>query len=325
MNTIDIMMVALLNIKGMGRKTVKGYIDKYGIHEEDTTSTIIKNIADYATYNKRIKVPSVSDFEANLIKARDLLGKQEENNIVAINMLSEQFPNKLKCIEDCPVIIYAKGNLDLLNGSRHIAIIGTRDVTNHGYKVGERLGELLAKKGKVVVSGLAIGCDSSGHRGCIAANGETIAIMPCPLDEVFPKNNKPLAQEILANNGLLISEYQIGQKVQRGFYVERDRLQSAMSEGIVVIETDIVGGTMHTVEFCKRQGKVLACYKHPNKYLNLKQTKGNQKLLDEGEALPLESESDIDRFIAETEKVTYPEGAESLEEQIGMELWEKEE
>ncbi len=82
-----------------------------------------------------------------------------------------------------------KGDTDLLEGDRHIAIIGTREPTDNGRKAAFRLGQIMAGKGEVVVSGLAIGCDTAGHEGCLDAGGKTIAFLPSPLDEILPKTN----------------------------------------------------------------------------------------------------------------------------------------
>lgn len=320
MNRIDILTLALLSVPGMGRKAVKKYIDTYGLSEDETDENILKNIIEFSQTNKRIKAPSAEGLEGYIENAKGILSEQEQDGIKAVNMFSEYYPKKFRTIDDGPVIFYAKGNMELLKGQNHIAIIGTREVTPHGAVAGERLGEIMAGKGKVIVSGLAIGCDTCGHTGCLNAGGKTVAIMPCPLDEVLPKNNEKLAQQIVEHEGLLISEYHIGQDVQRGFYVERDRLQSALSEGVVVVETDVVGGTMHTVGFCQKQGKVLACYKHPEKYLGLQQTKGNQKLISEGAAMPLGSESDIEDFLYAAEKIQYSEESAINEEQISMKI-----
>lgn len=182
-----------------------------------------------------------------------------------------------------------------MHGYNHIAIVGSRNATDYGCKVAHRLGKIFAQKNNIVVSGLAKGCDTYGHRGCIDAKGKTVAILPSPVDAPEPKEDSELAKDIVNSSGLLLSEYYEGQKVQRGYYVARDRLQSALSDAVVVVETETEGGTMHTVEYCRDQNRSLACSRHPDRYMNLKQLGGNKVLL-ETDALPIGNKEEIRLF-----------------------------
>ena len=122
--------------------------------------------------------------------------------IITINKEDELFPEAFKAIgEDCPGRIYAMGNLDLLKREHLVAIIGSRKATRTGNSKAYNLGISYAKKGYVVVSGLALGCDASAHRGCMAADGGTIAIVATGLNLVHPRENIPLQAEILHKGG----------------------------------------------------------------------------------------------------------------------------
>ncbi len=161
----------------------------------------------------------------------------------------------------------------------------------------------MGKRGDVVVSGLAIGCDQYGHEGCVKVHGKSVAVLPCGLDKVYPAKNKNLAQKILDNNGCLISEYPIETKVFKNFFIERDRLQSGLSDGVIVVETDIKGGTMHTVGYTLDYKRVLACYKHPDRYLNEPKTFGNQKLIKEKKAISLSNNLELEEFRVKLENL----------------------
>ena len=100
-----------------------------------------------------------------------------------------------------------------------------------------------------IVSGLAIGCDTAGHISIIDASGITTAVTAHGLDTVYPAENRGLAEKIYENNGILISEYFVNTRGLPNYFVERDRIQAGLSLGTIVIETDIKGGTMHTVNF----------------------------------------------------------------------------
>lgn len=180
-------------------------------------------------------------------------------------------------IEDPPVTLYVKGDARCLNDIFSIAVVGTRHPSEYGEDAAYKLGSLLAKKGITVIGGLAEGCDTAAHKGCLKSNGRTIAVLAHGLDRVYPAQNKKLAEDIFLN-GCLISEYPPGEPANKGNFIQRDRLQSALSAGIIVVETDIAGGTMHTVYYCLRQDRMLGCIKHPSGYRQ-SQSRGNELIL----------------------------------------------
>ena len=184
--------------------------------------------------------------------------------IITINKEDELFPKAFKAIgEDCPERIYAMGNLDLLKREHMVAIIGSRKATRTGNNKAYDLGVSYAKKGYVVVSGLALGCDASAHRGCMAADGGTIAIVATGLNLVHPRENIPLQEEILQKGGLILSEQPLGVKANPTRLVARNRLQAALSEEIVVAECPEHSGTMHTVRFAQKYGKKVKAARLP--------------------------------------------------------------
>ena len=168
--------------------------------------------------------------------------------IITINKNDELFPESFRAIgEECPERIYVMGNLDLLKSEHMVAIIGSRKATRAGNSKAYELGLNYAKKGYVVVSGLALGCDAAAHRGCMAGDGGTIAIVATGLDIVHPYENIPLQEEILRKGGLVLSEQPLGIKANPTRLVARNRLQAALSEEVVVAECHVHSGTMHTL------------------------------------------------------------------------------
>ena len=117
------------------------------------------------------------------------------------------------------------------------------------------------------------------------------------LDQVYPPENRALADQILSTEGCLVSEYPPGEKAFKYSFIERDRIQSGLSSGLIVVETDIEGGTMHTVRFGLEQGRPVACWKHPEQPASLAQARGNQKLIGEGKAVPLSGQEEVDAFL----------------------------
>lgn len=200
--------------------------------------------------------------------------------IITINKEDEFFPEAFKAIgEDCLERIYAMGNLDLLKREHMVAIIGSRKATRTGNSKAYDLGISYAKKGYVVVSGLALGCDASAHRGCMAADGGTIAIVATGLNLVHPRENIPLQEEILRKGGLILSEQPLGVKANPTRLVSRNRLQAALSEEVIVAECPKHSGTMHTVRFAQKYGKKVKAARLP---YDKEENSGNKYIIDTG-------------------------------------------
>jgi DNA processing protein len=203
-----------------------------------------------------------------------------------------------KCVNDSPIVLNYIGDFKGLNNIPAVAVIGTREPTENGLKAAVRFGEIFGEGGFNVISGLAIGCDTGGHRGCLNKNGFTSAILAHGLDHLYPKENKKLADEIIEKGGVLISEYHVGQKPLANYFVERDRLQAGLSNGIIVVETDLTGGTMHTVKFASESFKRVAAFAHNKpEFLNHPKSQGNQLLITEKMAISLGTSDEIKSYM----------------------------
>ena len=221
-----------------------------------------------------------SEFYKYLMRQNTIQMKHE---IIEITKTSELFPQSLLSIgNDCPEKLYLMGNIDLLKQEKAVAIIGARAADRNGCSKAYSLAADFAKKGYVVVSGLALGCDSSAHRGCLAAHGKTIAIVGSGLDIVHPVENTDLQELILKQQGLIISEQPIGTKATPKTLVRRNRLQAALSQMVVVAQCPAKSGTLYTVDFARQYGKEVraAQFNYHNEA-----TAGNDLLLQEGIAM----------------------------------------
>ena len=136
--------------------------------------TVIDLIERYKEIDSDFKVPSLDKIKAAMENSEQILLKSGELGIKCTSIFNDNFPDKLKNIKDKSILIFYKGNLNCLYEDKSIAIIGTRTPTERGKKIGEALGEYYAKEGFIVVSGLASGCDTYGHRGCLNIKGQTI-------------------------------------------------------------------------------------------------------------------------------------------------------
>ncbi len=289
-------ILTLLKTRGLGRKTVNSILSDVNF-EPQNISELHDIISEAHNKNKRIKVPSMMDLEASYQSAMEIINDSMESGILMIQRGDISYPSKFENISDPPSVIYVKGNLECLSHQNAIAIIGTREPTDYGIKCGEAISKQFVEKDFVIVSGLAKGCDTAAHRGCLNSNGLTIAILAHGLHMTYPAENKDLVKEILDNNGCLVSEYPIGVTPRPKYFIERDRLQSGISDAVFVIETDVKGGTMYAVNASIEENKPVACLKHPEKYLSHPKVQGNVKLISESKAIPIFDEVDINNFI----------------------------
>lgn len=183
-----------------------------------------------------------------------------EHGISVLMIPDDEYPKRFTTLKDAPFILFAKGNLAALNPDKSIAVIGTRNADDSIYNTGIEISIQLAHHGWMVASGLAKGCDSAGHIGCIRGKGITTAILPSSIEKIYPSDNRGLAEEIVANDGCLLTEYLSSDQIQRYFFVQRDRLQAAIADNLLVLQTGIKGGTMHTVRFANLYNKKVFTY-----------------------------------------------------------------
>jgi DNA processing protein len=203
------------------------------------------------------------------------------------------------------LILFYRGNIKVLQ-MPGIAIIGTREPTEAGTQAGIYFAEKFAEQGFNIVSGLAIGCDTTGHQGALNVKGATTAFLANGLDweSIYPKENLELAKNIVESGGLLLSEYPVGQRGNRYTLVERDRLQAGLSYATIVIQTGLRGGTMHAVNATLKARKPLFMIKYKNMDGQVGgKAEGNKKFLEEGKAHALTSGSFEDALAVIRESV----------------------
>jgi DNA processing protein len=163
---------------------------------------------------------------------------------------SPNYPGPLLGLDDPPALLFVQGGPLTLEPPR-LAIIGTREPSEWGARTARDCAVAAARAGAIVVAGLAWGVDTEAHSAVVAHRGRTWAMLPGALDIIYPDANRALAQQMVERGGALVSEYWPGTRAQPTFFVERDRLQAALADAVVVIETGQTGGTMHTVRFAR--------------------------------------------------------------------------
>ncbi|MEW6026289.1 MAG: DNA-processing protein DprA [Planctomycetota bacterium] len=241
-----------------------------------------------ASPEKILKIPRFSTFAGELPRAlKEERGRQElelcrKNNIKVISFEDAQYPQRLKTIFDYPLALYVRGNIKALENDRTIAIVGTRHNSIYGQIQAERIAYALAHRGFCVVSGLARGIDTYAHQGVLKAKGgQTVAVLGNGLKNVYPPENKKLAERI-CENGAVVSELPFGMAVNKINFPTRNRIISGLSLGTVVIEAPLRSGALITADFALEQGREV--FALPGKVDNLF-SKGCHHLIKQGAKL----------------------------------------
>jgi DNA processing protein len=197
------------------------------------------------------------------------------------------YPEPLRNIYDPPLALYIKGTLDPRD--RHaVAIVGSRHTTSYGRECASSFAAQFARAGFTVVSGLARGLDTSAHQGALKAGGRTIAVLGGGLHDIYPPENRALAEEIAAS-GAVISEFQLGREPDKTTFPIRNRIVSGLSQGVVVVEAGLSSGAMITANVAAEQGK--SVFAIPGR-IDSPTSQGTHNLIKNGAKLA-ESVSDV--------------------------------
>ena len=186
--------------------------------------------------------------------AREELARAAEIGVKIVSLDDAAYPQQLKQIYDPPPVLYVRGEVSTIS-QPGIALVGTRHPTPYGSGMAERLACDLAAHGLVIISGMARGVDTAGHRGAIAGKGKTVAVFGTGIDVIYPKENTRLSEQILALGGALMSEFPIGTFPAPQNFPIRNRIISGMSVGVLVVEAAEYSGTRITARCALEQNR----------------------------------------------------------------------
>ena len=211
-----------------------------------------------------------------------------KNKIDIITICDTNYPERLRNINACPLVLYIKGEFDTVDNLPLISVVGPRKISDFGKKASFSLSKRLSRAGMTIVSGAAIGADTCAHKGALAAGGKTIAILGCGICYDYLPENRSLRNEI-SNNGCLISEHPPYVPATKYSFPVRNRLISAISLGTVVIEAPLKSGSLITARLANEQGKDVFVIPGNPTFDNYK---GSNELLRDG-AIPLLNATDV--------------------------------
>ena len=202
--------------------------------------------------------------------------KLKYHRIKAVSIFDDNYPKNLKKIEDAPPILYIKGNFKEV---KNAAVVGSRKVSGFADVNTKKVINWLSEEGFSIISGLAEGIDTFAHIYALKNNQYTIAVLPNSLDSIYPKTNYSIANDILQSDGCLISETIFNINRGKRSFVQRNRIQSALSDVVIPIEMGVNSGTMHTINFAKRYKKKILVSKINDECRALEQYSGIQSLI----------------------------------------------
>ncbi|SEP56758.1 DNA-processing protein DprA [Piscibacillus halophilus] len=222
---------------------------------------------------------------------------EEFKRLNPLTIYHQDYPDSLKTIPDPPLILYWKGNIDIIK-SKKISVIGSRDPSSFAQKKVNLFVNSLLKNRVTVVSGLAYGIDSMAHSYTLSNGGFTIAVIGFGFNHIYPKEHMNLFQQI-SNHGLVLSEYHPNTKAKKWHFPERNRIISGLSAATLIIEAAERSGTMITADQALEQGKEV--FVVPDSIF-LNQAQGCLKLIQEG-ATPLIHPNELDQWIDENASI----------------------
>ena len=240
--------ISLNNIHGIGSQTFCLLLKTFG-NPSNIYAASFKQLKEVVSEN--IATEIIKGVDEDILKEPLHWLSQSNNHLVTL--ADQHYPKALLEISDPPALIYAKGNLAMLN-QPSIAIVGSRNASVQGEKNAEAFAQGLSGYGLCIVSGLALGIDGAAHRGALKANGATIAVVGTGLDIVYPAQHRDLAHQI-AEHGLIISEFPLGTSSKPQNFPRRNRIISGLSLGCLVVEANLQSGSQITARLSAEQGR----------------------------------------------------------------------
>ncbi len=228
-------------------------------------------------------------FEEALKKAQFIVKDCLKFHIHIITFLSVDYPVRLLMISDAPLVLYARGNKDVLQSPHTLGVIGSRRMTAYGERLLRDFIPVWTSAELIIVSGLAFGVDSWAHHLCVKSGGKTLAVQAQGVKKGYPRGIQSIYDEIIKNNGLVISEFhdEAVQADKRFLFPRRNRLISGLSQGVIVIEADLKSGSLITARMALEQNRDVMAI--PAR-LDDERSRGCLALLQEGAHMILSAE-----------------------------------
>lgn len=257
-------------------------------------------------------------FEEAQKRAAENIAQAKRDGARILSVADPEYPAALAATSDRPPLLFVKGHLQ---PTRTVAVIGTREPTEHGAEIARRATRYLVDEGWSIISGLALGTDGLAHQAALEAGGHTVAVLAHGLQTIAPRQHTQLAQQILDQGGAVVSEYPYGTAVFPAQFVKRDRTQAGLSQGVLMVQTDVKGGSLHASRAALDYGRPLAVPVPTPRDQDNREPKiqGNLEILKGGRqaaALLKCREADLQRIVALASKDDYPKFVDAMQEAL---------
>ncbi len=245
-----------------------------------------------------LKIPGFGEKIINELKSANVLEQAEneidfikKNNIHPVFYLDDEYPQRLRQCEDAPVIIYVKGNIRL-NRQKMISIVGTRNASDYGKELCNKLVESLAINHKdiLIISGLAYGIDICAHKAALKNNLDTAAVLGHGFSTLYPSTHRNVANQII-EQGALITEFTSNETPEAPNFVKRNRIIAGLADATIVVESGERGGALITADIANSYNRDVFAF--PGR-IGDKYSSGCNKLIKTNKAALIEDYSDLE-------------------------------
>ncbi|MGI8950684.1 MAG: DNA-processing protein DprA [Chitinophagaceae bacterium] len=287
--------IALTLIPNVGTIQSKILVEHFG-NAENIFKAKKKELSTVENIGE-VRAKNIKSF-GNFKKAEEEIAFIEKYKIQCLFITNKDYPQRLLHCYDAPTLLFYRGKADL-NAAKIISIIGTRNNTDYGKQITEKLIEELQDQNVLIISGLAFGIDAIAHKAALQNSLQTIAVLAHGLDTIYPSQHKTLAKEILLNGGLL-TEFTKNTKPDKHNFPRRNRIVAGMADATIVIETAIKGGSMITAELANNYNKDVFAF--PGKTTDSKSAGCNYLIKNNKAALLTDAQNLIEMMNWENKK-----------------------
>lgn len=248
----------------------------------------------YSGLSARVRRRMSALCDKSLSRAMSISDFCRTSEVCIITYEDKNYPSLLRDIEDPPLVLYIRGRMPDFESKLHVAVVGTRKMTEYGKNIAYNMGYSLSRNGAVVVSGMALGCDSVAMCAALDAGCGCIGVLGCGVDIAYPPQHSSFMKNILSNGGSIISEYAPGVKAKPEYFVRRNRIISGLCRATLVVEADMISGAMHTARFTNAQDRML--FVIPGK-VGEKSSEGTLSLISDGARVALEPNDILKEYV----------------------------
>lgn len=293
-------LLGLIKINGVGGVLARTLIQKYGTAKQALAEIPKSNHAEIAGVSERVHAAICAG--PNWVEIDRELAFIEKNDIQCLPFYDDRYPRRLNFCNDAPALLFAKGQVDL-NHPRILAVVGTRKATTQGKKMVAEIIEGLSDQNVLIMSGLAFGIDIAAHQAALAQNQPTVGALAHGLDRIYPREHQSTAQKMMLHGGV-VTEFFSGMRPDGPNFPKRNRIIAGMADAILVVESQLTGGSMITADLGFSYGRdVMAIPGRPSD----SQSKGCNFLIRTNKATLIESAGEIKHLLNwRTQKKTAP-------------------